>query len=348
MSPRLPLPDKDFLSQLDDSLAKADSLERLVRPLLDLLQAVTGMESTYLTRVDEEANLQELLYVHNASPALTLPEQLVTPWSDTLCRRALVEQIPSTDDVPGLWADNQVAMQLGLASYASAPLRAADGSLLGTLCAASSQKQKLVEGSEHLLAMFAQLISQFIEKEKLIAQLHLAHEALRQSADTDALTGLPNRRALLQELDRRLVHHSQTGTQLVLCFIDLDGFKGINDQYGHVAGDRFLGTIAERLRHGQRPEDYCARLGGDEFVTLTSLRHSNCTGIEDQLRSRLMAATSGCFDLGGGLLIEYPGASVGVTFANGETQASALLSRADAAMYDDKENRRATQHHSLD
>ena len=244
------------------------------------------------------------------------------------------------DDTVGYWPESRTARQLGITTFASTPVRDPAGKLLGTLCAASCDARPMVEGLERLMVMFAHLIGQFVSREQLIRQLHQAHEALRQSAATDALTGLPNRRALLQEIDRRLTMHAKAGTDLVISFIDLDDFKSINDRYGHVAGDRFLAAIAEQLRHGQRPEDYCARLGGDEFVTLTSLRHPAGSGIEEQLRARLLAATSGQFDLGNGTVIDYPGASIGLIRANGETHAIALLSRADAAMYNDKRRRR--------
>ena len=348
MNDRVSLPDADFLARLDSSLSRTGTLEQFVRPLLDLLQAVTGMQSTYLTRIDETAGEQEVLFALNTSDDLTIPEKQVVPWDDTLCRRALLEGRLHIDDVQDCWGDSCFARQLGITSYASTPVRAADGALLGTLCSASARHTPLIEGSDHLLAMFARLISQFIEHENLIAQLHEAHEALRQSADTDALTGLPNRRALLQEIERRLAQHTVNGTDLVVSFVDLDGFKGINDRYGHVAGDRFLAAIADKLRKGQRPEDYCARLGGDEFVTLTSLGHVAEGDIEGQLRQRLAAATSGRFDLGDGLVIDYEGASIGLTRARGDTHAIALITRADSAMYRDKQRRRAGRSQSPD
>lgn len=341
MPASIPLPSPDFVGPLATTLDQADSLESLVRPLLELLQAVTGLEATYFTRIDSQAGQQQVLYAHNSGQGLVMPEALVVPWDDTLCRRALQSSQCWTAQVAELWGDSQAARELGIGTYTSTPVVGPAGELIGTLCGASAGQVLAMEGAERLLAMFAQLIGQYIARENLLTQLQLAHQALRESADTDALTGLPNRRALLQEIDRRLDRHAQAGTELVVCFIDLDGFKAINDCHGHLAGDRFLAAVGERLRRGQRPEDYCARLGGDEFVTLTSLGHVPEQDIELQLRQRLTQATSGRYDLGDGVVVDYSGASIGMTRANGETHAIALLARADAAMYRDKQQRRA-------
>lgn len=342
MPTSVPLPSPAFVGPLADAIGHTETLEQLVRPLLQLMQAVTGLEATYLTYVDTAAGQQQVIYAHNTSERLTIPEKLFVPWDASLCRRALARGPGWFHDVAQRWSDSPVASSLGIATYAVAPIQDDRGRLIGTLCGASAEVMEPVEGSDQLLAMFAELISAHIAREDLIVQLRLAHQALRESADTDALTGLPNRRALLQEIDRRLEQHARAGTELVVGFIDLDGFKAINDRYGHVAGDRFLALIGERLRNGQRPEDYCARLGGDEFVTLTSLGHGEPdTDIEAGLRQRLLEATAGCYELDTGVVVHYPGASVGFSRASGQTHAIALLAHADAAMYRDKQKRRA-------
>lgn len=345
MHPAISLPSPDFVGPLADSLRDARSLEELVRPLLELLQAVTGLDSTYLTRVDEDVGTQQITHAFNTSPALHMPEQLVVPWADTLCRRALLERLPCTNNVAEHWGDSAAASELGIGTYASTPVLAADGSLIGTLCAASAGKADIEQGAERLLHMFAQLISQHIERERLIQQLRIAHQALRVSAATDALTGLPNRRALMQELDRRLGQHAQANTQLLVGFIDLDGFKQINDHWGHAAGDQLLVQMAQRLRQAQRPEDYCARLGGDEFVILISLGHvfadEQHDTVIDQVEHRLQAMTCGRFDLGEGVQLDYQGPSIGLIRVDGTRNATEVLSLADAAMYQRKQLRHA-------
>ncbi len=345
MTQAIALPDAAFVDPLTQSLRDAHSLEELVRPLLQLLQAVTGLDSTYLTRVDEQAGIQQITHACNSSQALQMPEQLVVPWADTLCRRALLQRLPCTNEVATLWGDSAAARELGIGTYASTPVHAADGRLIGTLCAASAGQVDIAEGSERLLRMFAELISQHIERERLIEQLRIAHQALKVTADTDVLTGLPNRRALMQELDRRLLQHAQAGTQLLVGFIDLDDFKQINDRWGHATGDRFLAQIAQRLRQAQRPEDYCARLGGDEFVILVSLGHAFADEqhdtVVDQIEQRLEAMTCGNFTLGADISIDYQGPSIGLIRVDGSLNATEVLSLADDAMYQRKQLRHA-------
>jgi diguanylate cyclase len=128
---------------------------------------------------------------------------------------------------------------------------------------------------------------------------------------------------------------------LVVAFLDLDGFKAINDRHGHEAGDRFLAAIARALEATLRGGDLVARIGGDEFVVAGTVPRENADASADVLRERLEAATCGRFDLGGGRVLDYAGASVGVVLARtGEVDAAAVLARADSAMYAAKRARR--------
>jgi diguanylate cyclase (GGDEF)-like protein len=93
-------------------------------------------------------------------------------------------------------------------------------------------------------------------------------ERLRRRADTDSLTGLANRGALVRAAERELARVERTGTRLALAVLDLDGFKAVNDTHGHAAGDALLVSIAETWSSLLRPTDVLARHGGDEFVLL--------------------------------------------------------------------------------
>lgn len=337
-----PLPPTDFLGRLAASVGQARTLEELVRPLLELLQAVTGLESTYLTAIDSEAGQQYILFSRNTS-WLDIPEGLSVPWENTLCKRALEEGRTYTDDVANCWADSAPARELGIATYASTPVRLDDGTLYGTLCAASSERKPLADGAEQVLQMFSRLIGQQIERERMLQALQRANDTLAISALTDATTRLPNRRALMEELRRRLAGHGPDGRALVVAFIDLDRFKSINDQHGHDAGDRFLAAIAGRMRAAVRSDDFVARLGGDEFVVLSSPVHEEALGVADTLRRRLQEATTGRFHLGD-LTLDYAGPSIGsIVSMSDETEPETLLARADAAMYEVKRERRQGQ-----
>ncbi|MDD5248427.1 MAG: diguanylate cyclase [Rhodocyclaceae bacterium] len=93
-----------------------------------------------------------------------------------------------------------------------------------------------------------------------------AEDHMRFLAQHDALTGLPNRNLLRERLLRAIPHAQRNGKKLAVIFLDLDGFKAVNDNFGHGAGDQMLRIVAQRLTDGVRGEDTVARLGGDEFI----------------------------------------------------------------------------------
>jgi diguanylate cyclase (GGDEF)-like protein len=154
--------------------------------------------------------------------------------------------------------------------------------------------------------------------------------SLQQQARHDALTGLPNRRYLLGHLDAMLRQPS-SGAPLAVVWLDLDGFKQVNDQHGHAQGDAVLGVFAERLRHAVRETDFVARLGGDEFAVVFAEVHG-----EHELQTlleRLSACLNRPYHLRGGIVVECP-ASMGAAWAGSAlADAETLLRDADRAMY---------------
>ncbi|RYF24499.1 MAG: sensor domain-containing diguanylate cyclase [Comamonadaceae bacterium] len=336
-----------LLEHLSESVSTARSVEELTRPLLEMLEAVTGLESTYLTSIDEAQGLQHVLYARNAG-ALQIPEGLSVPWSDSLCKRARDEGITYTSEVPALWPDSKAASVLGIRTYTSTPVLTGNGELYGTLCAASPRSQPRTPQAERILTLFAYLIGQQVEREQLIHKLLAANEKLASFASTDQLTGLPNRRALMETLERMLAQGQRRQMGVRIAFIDLDGFKAINDEHGHEAGDQFLVAMAERLQGVRRVEDLAARLGGDEFVVISQCAHpeTDTRAAQDAWAARLTEATRGRFDLSG-VSLDYAGASVGViTVAPDQShQAEDALRMADQAMYRAKMARRQQLRH---
>ncbi len=162
-----------------------------------------------------------------------------------------------------------------------------------------------------------------------------AHEAeLDRIANFDPLTNVPNRRLLSDRLEQALIRSRRSGKVSAVCFLDLDGFKGINDLHGHDVGDQLLISVTERLKSVLRADDTLARLGGDEFVLLLSdLDGSDeCIPILD----RVLAAVSQEVELGGAVI--SASASVGVTlYPQDDADADTLLRHADQAMYQAKE-----------
>lgn len=322
------------LDQLADAVSSAGDLEALSRPILELLEAVTGMESTYLTMVDLKARQQHILYARNTR-AMQIPEGLTVDWNDTLCKRALEEERPFTDDVPGIWGDSTAARALGIQTYLSQPVQRADGALYGTLCAASDARRRLNGHTLNVLSLFARLIAHQVEREQAIRELRRRNESLSAESRIDPLTGVANRRGLMAALRSTLRTAERHGYQVHVLFIDLDGFKAINDTHGHEVGDRFLIQIARRLQEGVRAGDLVARYGGDEFVVVST--SPSVQTLVERLQSTLQAPFAD-----NGRTIAAGGGSIGVTSVDrGEVDADRVLARADAAMYEIKKSRRS-------
>lgn len=331
-----------FLDKLVAAVSDSEDLESLVRPLLGLLESVTGLESTYLTTIDLERNVQRIVFARNTQ-ALNIPEGLEVPWGDTLCKRALDEGRPYVDDVAGCWGDSDAARVLGITTYLSEPVHVAAGELYGTLCGASGAQIPVTDDTRRLLQMFSQLIARQLERDRLLARLQDENLEYSRYALSDPLTGIPNRRALANELARALANARRADTAVHVAFIDLDGFKAINDQYGHDAGDRFLIAIARALVGGMREGDFVARYGGDEFVVFGPATSESHGASRAAIRERLEQLTTGRFAIGMHTL-DYAGASVGVVTSDAsERDCEALLARADAAMHGTRKARRAQQ-----
>jgi two-component system cell cycle response regulator len=169
-------------------------------------------------------------------------------------------------------------------------------------------------------------ISYAIERKQQEAVL--VHQALY-----DGLTGLPNRVQLLSRIDIAIARYQRHRETSAVIFLDLDGFKPVNDRYGHAIGDRVLVEVASRLQHiASRKTDLVARLGGDEFVMLCE---DAAAAQADQIVGLIRSAVAEPIDIGEASLIV--GVSAGVAIAGpANTSPSDLLRDADAAMYTDK------------
>ncbi|HGO5654519.1 hypothetical protein QP231_19850 [Klebsiella pneumoniae] len=110
----------DFiLARVSQTLAAEQSLETLVRQLLEMLEAVTRMESTYLTRIDTNAQRQQIMFAHNSSE-MQIPEGFSVPWDESLCKRALEDQCTFSNDVANRWHSCIAAQELGIAKQPAA------------------------------------------------------------------------------------------------------------------------------------------------------------------------------------------------------------------------------------
>ena len=186
------------------------------------------------------------------------------------------------------------------------------------------------------MQLFASIIARYIEKESLVSQLQEANAALIYHSYTDALTGLPNRRAVFENLETLFSLARHLNHSVLLAFIDLDKFKMINDCYGHQAGDAFLQQVGQRLKLGISPDDQLGRLGGDEFMVATLAR---ATVQLEQFAETLRQLLVGDYLLGD-TLIHYPGASIGAVVVDPHLMdPDSALRAADSEMYQDKKFR---------
>jgi diguanylate cyclase (GGDEF)-like protein len=157
-----------------------------------------------------------------------------------------------------------------------------------------------------------------------------SEERLYQQANYDALTGIANRALFFDRLNTTLAHVTRHGNTLAILFIDIDGFKDVNDTYGHVAGDQLLAQIAAALKESVRSEDTVARLGGDEFAVL--MPRLDKSRDVTHLASKVLKAIAQPFKVDGGEVAVS--ASVGVALSSDSGNDSATLVKcADMAMF---------------
>ena len=197
--------------------------------------------------------------------------------------------------------------------------------------AQSRRRLWLASGTAVLLGLIALMLYAINRKIRREVALRGQVEAeLQRMAYSDALTGLPNRLQFFERADQLLKRERRDQGRLALCFIDLNDFKKINDQHGHLAGDAVLSQIGQRLRRAVRESDIVARFGGDEFVVLFD--NLDTPADLPRLVDHLQSAIRLPIDHQGVTL--HSGASIGTAlFPDDGDQIDALLSHADQAMY---------------
>ncbi|MEV6345679.1 GGDEF domain-containing protein [Actinoplanes sp. NPDC051851] len=236
---------------------------------------------------------------------------------------ALVEHVPVAS--AGVHLGGGVAGSAGEAGGDELTLSlGGDGSSIGTVVVTGAPAQGSL--AHDFLEHVAEVGGLALERAQLF-------EHIRRQAETDALTGLPNRALFMGRLAAAMERCRAEESDLAVLFMDLDGFKAVNDTHGHEAGDLLLIEVARRLTGAVGEAGTCARLGGDEFVVL--LERGDAVAVADGIR-RVMDEP---FVVGG--LRLRAGGSVGIgTAATSGYDAEALLRDADTAMYAAKQARR--------
>lgn len=222
------------------------------------------------------------------------------------------------------FSDNPVVTgEMQVRFYAGTPLVNPEGHALGTLCVIDRAPREISTEQKETLRALARAVMTTLE-------LRRSMLSIRSLALTDALTGLPNRAAFLDALDKAFARLRRDQQPVTMLYLDLDGFKAVNDAKGHDAGDEVLREVASVLSQTVRREDIAARLGGDEFAVLLAGSDSGETQrIGDRLREEI-----GDSMLRHGWAVT---ASVGgVTFLAPPDSVSAALRAVDERMYQAK------------
>jgi diguanylate cyclase (GGDEF)-like protein/PAS domain S-box-containing protein len=196
----------------------------------------------------------------------------------------------------------------------------ADGTIIPTLISA---QRTVIEG----MSFDVEVI---IDVSARVRQQREIESALKTSARTDALSGLPNRASFDEALRQAVARNLQNDRKLALAYIDLNKFKVVNDTLGHSAGDEVLRIISSRLRENFRATDFIARIGGDEFVVMLDIDRKLAGDLQPHLQ-KTMERIFKPIPIGG--QVTFTGAAVGVTFLQEDDTAQTYVDRADEYMY---------------
>jgi diguanylate cyclase (GGDEF)-like protein len=317
-------------------------LDQPPRPDLEALTRlatyVTGAQAAVINLIDRDRQWQA---------AATGTDRVEAPREHALCDRVIAEDaaihVADAAADPRFCRSPFVDGRLGdVRMYASTPLRDPEGHVLGTLCVIDSLAGSLDRHQLAALDDLAHQVEHLFELHRQSQQLTGLLAELDHQAGHDPLTGLANRRRFTDALRDRLGEASasddDTGPLTLVALGDLDGFKAINDTYGHAAGDHVLRVIADRLRMATRADDLVARLGGDEFAVLCpDLGAADAEGVVERLRAIAAEpiALPGSDGWPDGAVV-HVGLSLGTASTLDGQELEALLVTADRRMYAQK------------
>lgn len=312
-------------------IATGDSLDQILEEICTTVEQLIPQAVTAVMLLDEERRLLNIRSAPSLPPGFSRREeglQLHAP--ATTCtlaiqhRRLSITPDIRRDDSWQPWAE--LAGQLDIAACWAQPIIAAYDQVLGVFACYPQHPGSPGEAERQLLERMAHLAAIALER-------HRRLERIRFLAMHDPLTGLPNRSLLNEHLARNLRRARREHNQFALMFIDLDGFKQINDRHGHDAGDDLLSVLAGRMTEQLRGTDTCARIGGDEFVVmLETVQSADSAAL---VAEKILACLSAPVQRGA--LQLQVSASIGIAlYPHDGTSADALLTRADDAMYQAK------------
>lgn len=248
----------------------------------------------------------------------------------TACYRGETVIVDDIENDPKWAPFVDLVLPFGFRSCWSSPIISKDGSVLGSFALYSKSVRTPTTLEIELVEMSTRLASIAIDN-------HTTLRAIRTAAESDPLTGLTNRSSFSEKLKEKIARTREENGRFVIAYLDLDGFKSINDQYGHHCGDELLTIVAKRLSQVTIENTVVARLGGDEFAVISNIQAPE-SGMLDRVQVMLETLTQPVVIDSNQLDIST---SVGIAVYpdHGET-ADELLNRADVAMYHAKRSGR--------
>jgi len=206
---------------------------------------------------------------HNAPPALERLGRVAS--KDIFCGTVaesgtalVVNDVGDSDPKPGL----ELARQLNIGSYLGVPLKCPTGSLSGTLCLMSNTPSGFTDEDIEFLGVLAERAGTEIERESYVHELMDLKERFEQLSTIDELTRMFNRRYIRERLEKEFSRAKRYGCEFTLIMLDIDHFKVINDEHGHVFGDLILKEVALVVKSSIRDVDVISRYGGEEFAII--------------------------------------------------------------------------------
>ncbi|GAB4343272.1 MAG: sensor domain-containing diguanylate cyclase [Cyanophyceae cyanobacterium] len=314
-------------SQTPPPLRPFTSFEEAAQVTLSLLHARLGFQLWMVARTEGEDWI--VLQAHDHGYGIQGGQSL--PWDDSFCSRMVAglgpQVAPSVEEVE-VYCNAPIAQRLAIGAYIGVPIHRADGSFFGTLCAIDPLPQPPeIQRELEFVYLMARLLVTFLEQELTAQTLAREYDRAQLESQTDAMTGLYNRRGWLQLLAAEEERCRRYGNMAAAIYVDLDNLKDVNDREGHGAGDRLIQWAAQQLMATLRQTDVIARLGGDEFAVL-------CVETDLMAVRQLVERLEATFEHHG------IGASIGYAVRLPPESLAETLHRADSAMYIRKQYRK--------
>jgi diguanylate cyclase (GGDEF)-like protein len=315
------------LLELSTALAEVTSVQEMAAKLVRAVPGVMGCDRAVVILPEPGKTYAQIAACHGYPDAVQhrLREYLL-PISELPATHS--EFTRRSDVVPGDFAAD-IMNETGSTANTVIPI-VLDGEWAGAIVASVTGDTRTLEPSrdnEDRLKALAAQASTAIRNSRLLDQIR--HQALH-----DPLTGLPNRALILDRVDQMLARARRNQHACAAMFIDLDGFKDVNDSFGHDAGDELLRAVTARLQASLRPNDTVGRLGGDEFVVLVD--GSSLDAGPELVAERLLAVLNEPFETSDAARGRLPvTASIGIATGD-RASAGELLRDADIALYQAK------------